>query len=214
MKLTQTIVAAAAFAAIAFAAHPVRAQLAATITPVVGVTPGAGVAAETTKTVAAVVAIELSGRTVMLKDATGKVFEVVAADEVKTLAQLRIGDRVTVEVAPALGLDLRKAGAGMRAADAKDSASRAPALARRGVAAGRQVAMVATVATVDAKKKRVTLRSPAGNAVDLLFPDGGLLKNVKKGDAVEALYVDAFAVSIEPVAAAAAAAAGKAPPKK
>ena len=62
----------------------------------------------------------------------------------------------------------------------------------------RKVTVLADVVNVDAKKKLVTIKGPAGNLVDLQVEDPAQLKNIKKGDQVQALYSESRAVKVEP----------------
>ena len=61
---------------------------------------------------AQVVAIDKATRTVTLKGPQGNVVDVVAGDEVKNFAQIKVGDFVVVRYAEALTLELRKTKAG------------------------------------------------------------------------------------------------------
>jgi Cu/Ag efflux protein CusF len=72
----------------------------------------------------------------------------------------------------------------------------APAGGQPGAAAGRQVTVLADVVGVNQKTHMVTLRGPKG-LVDLHVEDPDQLKNIKKGDQVEAIYTEAVAVMVE-----------------
>ena len=62
--------------------------------------------------------------------------------------------------------------------------------------------IVATVEEVDAAKGHVTLKGPKGNVVPLTVgPEVRNLAQVKVGDQIEAVYTQAVAVTVEPVAA-------------
>ena len=63
-----------------------------------------------------------------------------------------------------------------------------------------QVTVIADVVAVDAKTHQVTLKGP-NRTVDLYVEDPAQLKLIKVGDQVEAVYTQAVAVTVEPVAA-------------
>ena len=204
MKIRKNVLAVLVNVALA-GALPVAAyaqQAPGTTTGAVATAPGAAMAVESTKVSATVVGIEAASRTVTLKGKDGKVFDVVAGEQVRNFDQIRIGDVVSAEYTRALTLELKKGGGGVSDRTEKDAALRAPAGAKPGAAVGRQVTVLANVVAVDAKKKTVTLRGPAGNVVDLLVQDPEQLKNIKKGDQVEAVYTEALAVSVEAAPAA------------
>lgn len=162
--------------------------------------PGQAVIASRTTVTATVVAIDAATRTATLKGAGGKVMDVVVPPEAKKFDQVKVGDLVTVEYAQALSLTLRKAGGGIRESTVAAASAPAPAGAVAGGAVGKQVTVLADVVAVNTKTSSVTLRGPKGNTVELNVPDPGQLKLVKKGDQVEAVYTEAVAITVEPVA--------------
>ena len=178
------------------AAAPLVAAAQPTTTTTLSVAPGKAVATQLTKASAVVVALDPTYRIVTLKAAGGKVFELVAGPEVRNFDQLKVGDKVHAEYVEALSLELKKKGAGVREGSEKEHAVRAPAGEKPGGAVGRQVAVLADVVAIDRKTHLVTLRGPKGNLVDLHVEDPEQLKNIKKGDQVEAVYTEAIAVMV------------------
>src|SRR5262249_40038612 len=69
---------------------------------VVASEPGKAAAVRAVKVTAQVVAIDKASRTVTLKGPKGNVVEVVAGDEVKNFAQIKLGDFVAVSFVQAL----------------------------------------------------------------------------------------------------------------
>jgi Cu/Ag efflux protein CusF len=172
------------------------AQQAPTTTTAMSTSPGKAVAVQTTKASAVVVGIDREYRIVTLKTAGAKIFEVVAGPEVKNFDKIQLGDKVHVSYVEALSLELKKSGAGVRSGSERSGAVSAPAGAQPGAAAGRQVTVLADVVGVNQKTHMVTLRGPKG-LVDLHVEDPDQLKNIKKGDQVEAVYTEAVAVMVE-----------------
>lgn len=143
------------------------------------------------------VAIDKATRTVMLRDAKGKTFDIVAGDEVKRFDEVKLGDLVVVRFVQALTMQLMKIKAGVPALSEREAAARAPASERPGGAAGREVTAVLDVLAVDPKKMTITVKGPKGNVVDLQVHNPDHFEVVKKGDQIEAVYREAVAISLE-----------------
>jgi len=173
------------------------------------VAPGKAAAAQAVEVRAVVMGIDKAGRTVDLKGPKGRVVTLAVGDEVRNFDQIQLGDHVVVRYMRALSLELKKTGSAVRESSETSDAVRAKPGERPGVAAGRQVQVMANVVAVNAKTKTVTLKGPKGNLVDLVLEDPKQVARVKKGDQVEAVYTEAIAVSVEPAPKAAAPAKSK-----
>jgi hypothetical protein len=169
--------------------------------PKVGVTsaPGKVTVTGTVKTTSTVVGIEPSTRTVWLKDEKGKVVQLVVGEEARNFDQLKLGDVVTAEYSQALTVTLKKGGAPL-AAKENQTLERAPAGAKPGGTAAREVTVMAVVTAVNMHSGVVTLKGPQGNSVDIVVQDPDQLKLIKKGDHMEVVYNEAVAISVEPQA--------------
>lgn len=181
------------------AAFPGFAQQAPTGASVTASEPGKVAMAGAIKVAAAITAIDKAARTLTLKGPDGKVFEVDAGDEVRNFDQIKVGDEVVVEYVRALTLEVRKGGGARERTEAADAVRAKPGEKPAG-AVGRKVVIVADVMDVNPKKKTITLKGPKGNIVDLDVKNPEHFKVVKKGDQVEAEYVEALAVSVQPAA--------------
>jgi Cu/Ag efflux protein CusF len=198
MKVTGTMLAIAIGTALIGAAPlAVQAQQGAVTTGVVAVAPGAAAAVETTRTAATVVGIDAANRVVALRGQDGKVFNVTAGEEVRNFAQIGVGDVVKAEHTKVLTLELQKRRGGMPGRTEKESLTRAPLGAKPSASAGRQVTILADVDSVDTEKGIVTLRNAQGDLIDLPVQNRAQLRNISKGDQVEAVYTEALAVSVE-----------------
>jgi hypothetical protein len=188
---------AAAFVALA-AAVPAHAQKpdagGATVTKT---EPGKGAAANVVRISASVEAIDAATRTLTLKGPRGNVVDLVAGPEVRNFDQIKVGDLVVVRYVQALSLELKKGGSAIRERSEKADAARAAPGASPAAGAARQVTVLADVVAVDAKTRTVTLRGPK-RTVDLRLRDPEQIKLIKVGDQVEATYVEAAAISVEP----------------
>lgn len=194
MKFAPTTVAMLAASVVLAAA----AQQAPTTSSTVAVAPGKAVATNTTTASAVIVAIDATYRIVTLKTASGKVVEVVAGPEVKNFDQLKVGQKVKAAYTEALSLELKKGGGKPLTMTEKGGAAAAAPGAKPGAGGARQITILADVVKVDTKTHLVTLKGPGGNSVDLHVEDPEQLKNIKKGDQVEAVYTEAVAVTVEP----------------
>ena len=166
------------------------------LTGAIATAPGAAAAMTLVNVSATVEAVDPATRTVSLKGPKGNVVDVVAGEEVRNFDQIRKGDRLTVRYAEALTLELRKDGRAVGRSDAEAMKRAAPGQKPGGVAR-RDVTIVADVVNVDAAAKKVSLKGPKGNVVDLNVHDPEQLKLVRKGDKVEATYTQAIAISME-----------------
>lgn len=195
--------------ALALPALPALAQKPAAGAAVVVSEPGKAVVAQTVEASAKVVAIDKATRTVTLKDAKGRTFDVVAGEEVKRFNEVKLGDLVVVSYVQALTMQLMKTKAAGPTLTERDAAVRAPAGERPGGAVGREVTAVLDVLAVDPKKMTITVKGPRGNVVDLQVQNPDHFKVVKKGDQIEAVYREAVAISLEPAPKPAAKPAAK-----
>jgi Cu/Ag efflux protein CusF len=159
--------------------------------------PGKAAAVEIQTVSASVEAIDKENRLVVLKGPEGNLFAVAAGPEVRNFDQIKVGDQVVVRHYEALSLELKKGGSGIRERVETETAGRAAPGERPSAGVAREVKVVANVVGVDAKKQTVRLRGPK-HTVDLKVRDPNQLKLVKVGDQVEATYIEATAISVEP----------------
>ena len=176
---------------------PLMAQQAPTGGTVVASEPGKAAVMETIKVTAGVVAIDKATRTVTLKTVSGKTLDVVAGEAVKNFDQIKVGDQLVVQYAQALTLTLKKGG-GVREITQDSGAVKAKPGEKPAVAGAREVTIIADVIAVDPKAMTITVKGPRGRVVDLKVQNPDQFKVVKKGDQIEAVYVEALALSVEP----------------
>jgi hypothetical protein len=176
----------------AFAQQPKAEGAAAVVTA-----PGQAAGAELVTVSARVQAIDKQKRLIVLKGPQGNEFAVVASPEVRNFDQIKVGDQVVARHYEALTLQLIKGGSGIRERVESGTAARAAPGERPAAGAASEVRVIADVMAVDAKKQTVRLRGPY-RTVDLKVRDPNQLALVKVGDQVEATYVDATAISVEP----------------
>jgi len=190
----RTLIASIGFAVVAALTFPAAAQTGGTM---VTKAPGSVGVAETVKVTATITAIDKATREVTLKGPHGKEVSLIAGDDVRNFAQLKVGDRVNIEYVEALTLELKKGStAPVARIEQAATAGAKPGETPAG-AAGRRVTITAEVVALDAKTQVVTLRGPQ-HTVDLKVKDPAQFKLIAKGDRVEATYAEAMAVAVEP----------------
>lgn len=149
---------------------------------------------------AIVQAVNLENRQLVLRGKGDSIHTLAVSEEVRNLPQIKSGDRIELTYYESLALALEKS--------ATDSAARRGATGgiERGEA-GRQpasvaredVEIVADIARIQQKTRRVTLRSTE-SVVTLKVPKTIDIRKFKVGDRVRANYVPAVAVAVQPVA--------------
>jgi Cu/Ag efflux protein CusF len=149
-----------------------------------------------TRVKATVESIDQVTRTVTLRDSNGELSAFVAGDEVRNLAQVSVGDVVTLDYAAALAMRLAKSDSKVRERSVSEKMDRAAVGQMPAGTVVREIKVVASVEAIDAKKQMVTLRGPQ-QTVSMRVQDPAMLRGVKTGDMVEALYVEAMAIKVE-----------------
>ena len=187
----------ATLTALLLVAAPAMAQQAPVGAKITENAPGKVAMAEGVKVSALVTAIDKATRTVTLKGPQGNSFDVVAGDAVKNFAQIKVNDEVVVEYVRALTLEVKKSNGPASRTDSADAVRAKPGQKPAG-AIGRQVTIVADVIDVNPAAKTITVKGPKGNVVELEVKNPDHFKVVKKGDQIEANYVEAVALSLEP----------------
>ena len=162
--------------------------------------PGKATLRHERQIVATVEEVDAAKGHVTLKGPNGHVVPLTVGPEVRNLGQVKVGDKVRVRYAEALSLTLKKEGKELPSAKGKSETMRAPLGATPAGAVGEQITVVADVIAVDTKTHQVTLKGP-NRTVDMYVEDPEQLKLIKVGDQVEAVYTQAVAVAVEPVAA-------------
>jgi Cu/Ag efflux protein CusF len=157
----------------------------------------------TEKATATVTAIDQVTRQVTLKAEDGQVFDFVAGDQVRNLAQVQVGDQVVVEYTESIALEVRRPDGSRPEMNVTATASAAKPGETPAGSLGKEVTISASIEAIDRTSLRVTLRGPQGNLRILQVKDPKKLENVKVGDMVFVTYTQALGISVEKVAPAA-----------
>ena len=182
--------------AAALLATTASATLAQTATVAAASAPGQAAMLANERVSATVDAIDQTTRKVTLREADGTLLTFTAGPDVRNLAQVKVGDVVTLSHTVALVLELKKTTGGIRERVESEGGMRAAPGQMPGAVMAREIRVVADVTNIDTKNKTVTLRGPK-RSMKLRVDDPKQLAGIKLGDQVEATFIDAVAVTVE-----------------
>lgn len=151
---------------------------------------------------ATVQAVDMETRQVLLRDANGEVFEVVAGPDVRNLAQLAPGDVVRFEISESVAVEMATPDAPGEPVGAI-AATRAPEGERPGAAVGLVTDQIVSMISYDPISNRAAFRRADGSRGVVTVPPElrGFAADLAPGDRVRVTIVDALAITIEEVAA-------------
>lgn len=147
---------------------------------------------------ATVEAIDMATRVVKLKMEKGEERSITVGPEARNLAQVQVGDNVTVQYYESITVELKKVDKGGTSLSEKASEVRAEPGEKPGAVQVHEYTLVAQVTAIDEKAGTVTVRGPKGREV-ALHPEAATIKKVAVGDYVEAVYTEAIAISVSKV---------------
>lgn len=152
---------------------------------------------QTVSETATVEAVDLTTRVLTLKGSKGNVFDLKAGEEVRNLAQVKVGDQIKVKFYQSLAIDVMAAGKAPGGRQESVVMDRAKQGEKPAGMIGSQVTVTATVEAIDRKKHTVTLKGPEGKTKVVKAANPANLKNVKVGDEVVITLTEAVAISVE-----------------
>ena len=149
---------------------------------------------------ATVKAIDKKNRVVTLQSTDGKVAKVKCGPEVRNFAQIHVGDEVKTSLLETV--ELFVTGNDDPAAERVTEVGRAPLGSRPGFAAVDAVEVKASVVAIDYQTRKVTLKGPEGNVINVTAgPEVRRLSEVKVGDSVVARLTRAVSIEVRKPAA-------------
>ncbi len=161
--------------------------------------PGKGVViAEAIKLTATVLSVDEQDRSIVVKGPDGEAKKIELTEDVTNFDQIHTGDEVVVEVYSALAMQLAKPGEAF-----VDAASSMVAVAQPGekpkLVLVDTVEVLARITKIEPATRELTVTGPLGHSVTLQVPeDVKKFDELKVGDEVNARYVEAFALSVQP----------------
>jgi hypothetical protein len=148
---------------------------------------------------AIVQAVDLEKRQLVLRGKGDSLHTMAVSEKVPNLSKIKVGDRIELTYHEALVLALEKSATGPTARRGATGNEHGES-GRQPVGAAREdVEIVADVARIEQKTRKVTLRNAQG-VVTLKAPKNIDISKFKVGDRVKADYVPALAVAVRPVA--------------
>lgn len=147
-----------------------------------------------------VLAVDAANHQVVLEGAEGRQVHVQLSDKAKNLANLKVGDKVKIEVqrsvAAYLDTDVDKGLPGT--VERSGELRNAPGSDNPGGEAYRQVQVQLEITKIDLNKNSVTLKNPAGQSKTLEVKKPEIqakLKDLKVGQSVVVTYTDVLKVT-------------------
>jgi hypothetical protein len=146
---------------------------------------------------ATVEAIDQKTRMVTLKGPQGNMVTFKAGEQIKNLAQVKVGDTVLAKYYESVVVEVRKPGEAKPGVTTQEAVTRAkPGETPKGLAVS-QMTVTTTIAAIDKKAPSVTLKGADGKSTTVKVRNPKNLENVKVGDQVVITYTEALALSLE-----------------
>jgi Cu/Ag efflux protein CusF len=146
---------------------------------------------------ATVKSIDQKTRKVTLQRPDGSLIKFRAGDQVRNLAQVKVGDTVKVTYYESLAYEVKKPGQAVPGAAVAEQLARAEPGEKPGAAGARVMTVTATIAGIDKAAGTVTLRGPDGqdSTIKVRYPEK--LNQVSVGDLVQLTYTEAVGISVQ-----------------
>lgn len=169
-------------------------------TPAASPAPKARGEAVGIKISATVEALDLATRRITLKGSEGRSETYVAGPEVKRLAEIKVGDKITLDYKIAVVAELREPTEEEKKAPLVmvEGAERAPADLPPGAAFARAVRAVVAIEAVDAAKQNFSVRGPLGGLVQIHVDDAARFALVKNWKTVVVTIAESALLAVEP----------------
>ena len=140
--------------------------------------------------------VDAKNRVVTFKSKEGEL-DIVAGPEVKNFPQIKAGDRLDVQYALAVAIELGKTKSNdVRGREVTSGTQTAKAGDKPGMVKTNIVKTAASVVAIDQKKQIVSLKGPKGNVVDVKVENPALLKGITTKDQVFVTYAEAIAAVV------------------
>jgi hypothetical protein len=149
---------------------------------------------------ATVESVDVGGRKITLKGPSGEPEIYTVGEEVKRLAEIKVGDTITLDYKVAAVAELRQPTEEEKKTPLllAQGSERAPASQPPGGAFARAVRAVAFVEAVDSKQMNFTIRGPKGGMIKIPVSDPAKLDQVKIWQAVVVTFIETALITVEP----------------
>ena len=145
---------------------------------------------------ATVTAINQETREVTLENADGESVTFIAGDEVRNLAQVEVGDKLTVDYLEAVEIKVLGPEEAEVGAEGVAAAGRAELGEKPAGAAVSETTVVFVIEAIDKEMETVTLKGPAGNSKTVKVRNPDNLNKAAVGDKVRVTYTEGLAVKV------------------
>jgi len=149
-----------------------------------------------TTATAEVTAVDLEKRLVTVRRPNGKTSTIRCGEGVRNLAQVKVGDQVTVAYHESLAFEVRKPGETPPGTTVTGAAARAKEGEQPAGAVGQTIQVTATIVAIDRTTMMLTLKGPDGTEIEVKARDPEKVALVSVGDVMEITYTEALAVSV------------------
>ena len=137
-------------------------------------------------------------RMVTLEGADGSLVKFRAGDEVRNLAQVKVGDEVTAMYYESVAFQVKKPGDASMGTSVAQEVARAKLGEQPGMAGARVTTLTTKITGIDKQAGTVTLLDPEGGSVTVKARNPANLERVAVGDLVEITLTEAVGVSVQP----------------
>ncbi len=145
---------------------------------------------------ATVTAINHETREVTLQDSTGQSFSFIASDEVRNLAQVEVGDLLSVDYMEAVNIQVLGPGEAELGATGTAAAARAEPGEKPSGAIVSETVLVVEIEAIDKENESVTLKTLEGESKTVKVRNPANLEKVAIGDKVKITYTESLAIAI------------------
>ena len=146
---------------------------------------------------ATVEAIDQKTRMLTLKGPQGHSVTLKAGEEVRNLAQVKVGDEVKFAYYESLAVRVLKKDEAFPASGESAAMARSKPGEKPAAVVGREMSVNATITAIDKKAKTATLKGEDGKSETVTPRDPKNLEKVNVGDRVVITYTQAVAISLE-----------------
>jgi len=147
-------------------------------------------------------AVNVEKRLVTLKGPEGNTGEFEVGDQVKRLAEIKVGDKLHAEYKVGAVAELREPTAEEKSAPALEvhAGERGAPEAPPAGAIARAVRVVTTIDALDKASQSVTVKGPEGNTVTVHAEDPTVFDHLAVGQSIVVTFAESLALTVEPAA--------------
>ncbi|MBU3618872.1 hypothetical protein [Polynucleobacter sp. JS-Fieb-80-E5] len=143
-----------------------------------------------------VVKIDKKTRTITFKNKEGE-SKFVAGPDITNFAQIKKGDRVSVNYELAVAIELIKTKSdGVRSKVETNTVTKSKADEKPSQTITNKTTIIADIVEVNREKKLVSVKGPSGKITTVTVKNPALMADINVGEQVKVIYFDAMAASI------------------